>query len=452
MVVVKELLPVIEKWPVVGFLVKYILDSNLKVIGMVAVMILAGLYLLKEGKELVDLFKPILNLFRKKNGPNKDDLKREHFYEVSTSPEFVKWQNKVLKKIYSDLNLLTLFGRDYPILIHEAKDNFSYPFNEKVSGFAQLNSTDLPEFEYDKGQRAYFNMMKSTIKRPKLVGFEIDEFNLDDDDKIEGFSAKVCQYEQNVVTSHILDYEMYKYYQKRGEKALDKSGEELLTELSYRKKIHTGKTQREVVSTGCNRHSLLSVQMLVVFKDKNNTYRALMIKRSKNVAIKPNYWQLIPAGGFEIFEREDTTSKLVIKQNFNIELALFRELIEEAFNGADFEDNESGNEFEVINKHKDVIYIKELLKKKDAHLEFIGNVVDLVSLRPELSFLLVVDNPEFADMNFKKNHEGKDLQVIKVNEIPDLLEDGLLYPSSAGLLKLAMKSQLFAERGLLQEM
>lgn len=32
----------------------------------------------------------------------------------------------------------------------------------------------------------------------------------------------------------------------------------------------------------------------------------------------------------------------------------------------------------------------------EVELEFIGNVVDLVLLRPELSFLLVIDNPELG--------------------------------------------------------
>jgi hypothetical protein len=34
-----------------------------------------------------------------------------------------------------------------------------------------------------------------------------------------------------------------------------------------------------------------------------------MFQRSKDVAIKPNYWQLIPAGGFEIFETEGERNK-----------------------------------------------------------------------------------------------------------------------------------------------
>ena len=41
--------------------------------------------------------------------------------------------------------------------------------------------------------------------------------------------------------------------------------------------------------------------------------------------------------------------------------------------------------------------------------------------------------------------------MVRVNDLPHMLAEELLYPSSAGLLKLAMKSQLFKERGLLQD-
>jgi hypothetical protein len=245
---------------------------------------------------------------------------------------------------------------------------------------------------------------------------------------------------------------MYQSFKKRKDEIDGKSDEEVLTCLPFRKRIHKEKSQAEIITTGCNRHSLLSVQMLVVYYNGDTEdYHTLIIQRSEDVAIKPNYWQLIPAGGFEIFEKEETTNPHIIEENFNIELALFRELIEEAFDGQDFQHNHSGEVNDIINKHKDVIQIKEWLKSGKATLEFLGNVIDLVSLRSELSFLLVIDDAEFGNNRFKINHEGKDYQTPRVNKLPHLLEEDLFYPSSAGLLKLAMQSKLFKERELLQD-
>ncbi|WP_426880955.1 hypothetical protein [Sutcliffiella horikoshii] len=191
--------------------------------------------------------------------------------------------------------------------------------------------------------------------------------------------------------------------------------------------------------------------MMVVFFDQIiQDYKVLLVKRSEDVAIKPNYWQLIPAGGFEIFETDKTTASYIIKSNFNVEHALYRELLEEAFNGEDYECKKSSDGKQLIENHPDIIQLTDWLNKGEAHLHFLGNVLDLVSLRSELSFLLVVDNPSFSEKIFKHNHESQDLQTIQVNELPEMLEDELLYPSSAGLLHLAMKSELFKERNLLQ--
>lgn len=441
--------------PVVGELIREVFSYN-TIIGSIFMVVVLFAFTNGALKRYLDvnLFKNLLAAIQNKNIQTTKgyDKKREKFYEGSTTSEFVSWQNQILKNIYSDYNLLSLFNKEYPIIIFDAKENCTYPFKDFFSQYSKLKSVNIPDFKLDKEQKFYKKMMGDTIKWPNLIGFEIDEFSLDKDNKIEGFTANVCQYKHNVVTSHILEYELYKCFINKGTRFLEKSSEEILNSLFYRKKIHRGKSQTEVVTTGCNRHSLLSIQMLVVYyDDDSDNYKVLVFQRSKDVAIKPNYWQLIPAGGFEIFEKEETTNSYIIKQNFNIELVLFRELIEEAFDGEDFQYNKHGDIKEVINNHKDVVQIKEWLKNGEAELEFIGNVVDLVSLRSELSFVLVVDNPEFGKKNFKINHEGKDLQTILINELPHMLTEELLYPSSAGLLKLAMRSQSFKNRGLLQE-
>jgi hypothetical protein len=200
---------------------------------------------------------------------------------------------------------------------------------------------------------------------------------------------------------------------------------------------------------GNNRHSLLSVQMIIVaYSKKRGKYCTLIFKRSNKVALKPNYYHIVPAGGYEIFEQEDTTHGYIIRQNFDIELALFRELIEEIFNGKDFEGNTTGETNDIIYKHPDVIDIINMLEKKTAYLQFLGNVTDLMTLRQELSFLLLVDDPEFLEKNFKPNFEGKDLQIVPLEDLHEFLNGELLYPSSSGLLDLMKNSNLIKERGL----
>jgi hypothetical protein len=143
---------------------------------------------IKTNFEVNPLKNLLLHIFTQNK---KYEKERKNFYKVSTSKEFVEWQNKVLKKVYSNYNLLSLFEKEYPILVNEAKENFIYPFNKSMSNFSNLTNKVVPAFEIDKVQKRYYRMMGPTIKRPNLIGFEIDQFHLDDDGKIGGFSAKV---------------------------------------------------------------------------------------------------------------------------------------------------------------------------------------------------------------------------------------------------------------------
>ncbi|PLS15743.1 hypothetical protein CVD28_20795 [Bacillus sp. M6-12] len=439
--------------PIIGHFIKYIFDIQPVIgnilVGIIAVLLINGIV----KRELdINLLKMFVQYMQGKDKNYRYDKERNQFYSKSTEPNFVEWQHKVLKNIYTEIPFVNIFGREYPVSIQRSAINYKYPFNESMAGFAELKTVQVPELKMDKGQQYYFKIMSSTIKRPNLIGFELDHYLLTDGGEIQGFKANTCQYKHTVSTSHILEYELYKIFVKKGKSLADRSSEDILQKLPYRNKIHEGQTQLDVITKGRNRHSLLSVQMMIVcFDPKIQDYRTLIFKRSEDVAIKPNYWQIIPAGGYEIFEKEQTTNKYIIEQNFSIELALFRELIEEVFNGKDFEANEHGDVNEIIHKHPDIVELENLLINGDAQLEFLGNVTDIVSLRPELSFVLVIDNPEFIRKNFKINFEGTDFQMVKVNDLPKMLDGELLYPSSAGLIALAKESHLFRERNLLQD-
>ncbi|GEN54534.1 hypothetical protein [Halobacillus faecis] len=391
-------------------------------------------------------------LIIKKNREYQNDRRRNVFYKDSSTKDYINWLNGVLKTLYDEYKLLRLFGKEYPVVTHDSVKRIRYPFKKNLTDTTKVVNTNIPDFNPDKGQKQYIKVMGNTIKWPEVIGFALDKFHLNDEGKMTGFTAKTCQYKHNVATSHILEYEMYKLYLKNKKKMGMQEAGELLESLPYRCKIHEANEQTNIMTTGCNRYSLMSVQMLVVYYDDFiKDYKALTFHRSDKVAIKPNYWQFIPAGGFEIFEKSSTTNPYIIEQNFDVELALFRELIEEAFDGRDFEYNRSGEEVNnLVRNHKDIVQIKKWIKSNKAHLEFMGIVTDMVSLRPELSFLLVIDTPEFQEIKLKINDEGQDYQAVKVNDLPAMLSGELLYPSSAGLLKLAMQSQLFKERELLQ--
>lgn len=445
-----ELTNIVYEQSKVGPVVKSFMEFN-PIIGTVLIGIALLFIVNSFFKSQFDhnLLTSLLSFWKTKEEKNR--IAREKYYKGTTEKEFVQWEEKVLKKIYADLPLVDLFAKKHLAVVHKAAEEVYYPFEDKLKKFGKLINLKVPELEQDRMQKRYYNMLSETIRRPNLIGFELDEYVLNADDEIIGFNANVCQYRHTVLTSHILEYELFKMYKKPSKKHLvNDTTEEILNHLPRRQAIHKGQINKDLIIKGKNRHSLLSVQMMIIAKsEKPDKYCTLLFKRSNEVALKPNYYHIIPAGGYEIFEKQGTENKYIIKQNFDIQLALFRELIEEVFNGKDFEENEQGEAKEIIYKHPAIIDLERMLGEGTAHMQFLGSVTDLTTLRPELSFLLMVDDPDFLKKdNFKINFEGNDLQIVPVEDLKELLEDELLYPSSAGLLELVKNSKLLQERGL----
>lgn len=434
-----------------GPIAKVFMDQNL-LIGLFAVAIILFFWINKFSKEHFDrnLVVSLIATVKGKSKEEKNRISREIFFEKSTQKEFVEWQEDMLEKVYGDLQLVELFGKKHMAVVHKAAEEMYYPFDDKLKKLGQLVDLDVPELVLDKQQKHYNDILSGIIKRPNQIGFELDEYILNNHNEIVGFKANVCQYKHTVLTSHILEYELFKTYKSLGKSFSQyTSGEEILSSLPRRQKIHQGQTNEEIMIKGKNRHSLLSVQMIIIAKwEKINKYCTLIVKRSDKVAMKPNYYHIVPAGGYEIFEKEGTSNKYIIKQNFDIELTLFRELLEEVFNGKDYEENENGDAKEIIYNHPDIMDLERMLNNKTAYLQCLGNTTDLLSLRQELSFLLMVDDPAFMKKNFKFNFEATDLQIVPLEDLSEFLQGELLYPSSAGLLELVKSSKLIKERNL----
>lgn len=430
--------------PVIGGLLESV--SEVPVLGGAALFITGVFFLNKVTITQFDVnfLKWTIDLFKKQKTGSKPDKERKAFFDVTSSQEFTKWQNQVLEKIYDDIPLVDLYGRKHMAAVQRAAEKISYPFSRAMSGFGRLKSVKVPDYHPDRLQQKYYSIMSANISKPNLIGFELDQYVLNEKNEITGFEANICQYKHTVTTSHILEYELYRLYCKN-KKIAGCDREAILKALPYRRKIHDGQTNAEVVAKGKNRHSLLSVQMMVVcYDDHFDEYRMIVFKRSDKVAIKPNYWHIVPAGGFEIFENQNEQNPHVIEENFDVQLALFRELLEELFNGQDFEDNEGGNDRHyLIYQHPAILELERLIKEQKAHLDFLGNVTDLTTLRAELSFLLVVEDPDFIKNKFQKNFEGALSQRVRIDKLEKMMQHDLLYPSSAGLIELAKESALF---------
>ena len=272
----------------------------------------------------------------------------------------------------------------------------------------------------------------------------LEKLVLDKENKIISISAKVGTYEQNIYTSHILEYELYNLYLNKTKDFTRLKSEEILKFLPIRNTIHKNCSQKEIGSTGVNRNSLLGVQMFVMFKHHDdNSYRVLTIKRTENVAAKPGFFQFIPSGGFEIFHEDDDEN--VLREHFSLRFSLFRELLEEAFGMEEYIHNYRGVPVENILRHKKILKLTKLLEDNKAHFEFLGSVNDVVCLRHLLAFVLRIDDIEFSRQKFEPNHESRNIRLFKINELHQIINEGKSCNDSAGLLHLVMNNHLYQE-------
>ena len=394
------------------------------------------------------------------------EVKRKRYYNVIDSEDFVKWRDMVLKYLYGEKYFTHEVGYDFPVYALECAKPLPYPFNEFYSEndipfhlYKKNNNDELIESSLDNQVCVYpdkrtikkFRKLLIKIRYPGLLGFTLDRYDMSDG-KITHVYPRLGKYSQTVDSSLILEYEMYKAYKKtKGKVALSKNIWEL---FPLRANIHKNHTIEEVLFSGLNRYSLLSVQGFIIFFDPEvgqGEYVTLIAQRSENVTSKIGYYQFLPAGGFELFEREGNCKTDIIKDNYSFGKAFFREYLEEVFNKTKFgQVPEDGQEsLHMIMKNRDIRTITNLIKKGKAHFELLGSAVDLVNLRHDMSFILRIDDDDFYNNIFELNEEfvsAKIKQRMPLRKLDEKLEgEYKICQASVGLYNMVKKNHLYRE-------
>ncbi len=366
---------------------------------------------------------------------------RDDYYKTLNNKNYHTWQLEVLKKIYPDIDFVKIDDQEYPITCLESKPLIKYKFEELLKKEFKLELQN-PSFNKSIHKR-YKQILEGTIKYPKRIGFLLQTCNINTKTNSISISSKLGTYDQTVYSSHILEYELFRFYKKKKDtKKLTR--EKILDHLPLRKDVHNNQLGSEnILLNGNNRFATLGIQMFLIFKDHlTNTYKIPVILRSNKVALRQGQYQLIPAGMFEIFPDEITINDSeIISKNYNVTLALFRELLEEAYGKIEYEDNSKGEAVDNIMNHPIILKIDKYIKEKNATFGFLGCVIDLINLRHDLSFILRIDDSEFSKSDLIHNWEA--LRSIETCCIPEVVtKKENLTPVSAGLFHLALSSEV----------
>lgn len=494
-----------------GELYNFLLDKNITS-GIITVLLFTYLFLsiYSDWEVLVRLFQKIKNHFT--GWPDRIKRKKKDKYEQQLQQkEFISFQKKCLLTIYEPL-VEKLSKQGYPINIvefesfkdGEEKDTYkyeaitigkkktlSYPFEglfpkKDLTPKTPSSKEELELDDYDsemlknnsipntlkRSIKKYANLMLTTIRFPKRLGYMLLDINFTDHD-ITSVSAKSNCYMTNIIDSHYMEYELYEYYKeymKTGTlESFNKQCEEpgfkevILDNLPIRKQIHDSfkseGNEEKVLISGRYRNSLMGVQALLLLKNRSGSYDAVSIRRSMNVVNKPGFIQYIPSGGFEALNDKDDIDTQ--RSNYSVNKALFRELAEECFGLSEDVDWD--------NKSSETIYyqngIKELLvllnesgTNKKAQFEFLGTTMNLVGLRQEFSFILRIDDDSFIEKLVANYESNNTINLIDINNLYDKQfwknkhDNGCAYNdfdklncTSAGLLTLARENHLFQE-------
>ncbi len=408
-----------------------------------------------------------------RNGPRiraeRREKKRRRYHAVIDSEEFVKWRDEVLKSIYGKEYFTHEVEYDFPVYSLECAEPLPYsrfqefynkddiPFGlYRLDKDELLDSTSLDDqvpVYPDKRQREKYRKLLVKLKYPKLLGFTLDRYDMTPDGKITHVYPRLGKYEQTVYSSLILEYEMYEAYKKcKGRK--NAIFGDWKRHLPLRSKIHDGHTIEKVLFTGVNRYSLLSVQGLIIFFDPNEgagEWVTIIATRSNDVTAKAGYDQFPPAGGFELFVDEGDCKKEVIKENYSLRKAFFREYLEELFNKEEFGKPPEGGfqALPLIINDEETLAITDMIEEGKAHFELMGSAIDLVNLRHDLSFILRIDDLDFHRNRFAFNHEfaaNKRRQRMPLKELDKNLNGKYkICQASVGLYNMVKKNHLYLE-------
>ena len=389
---------------------------------------------------LVLIFYNIFVKLIKKEKTKRMKRRQVGFYRELDGEKFMKWRDLQLKKIYGDCHFTDIKGTLYPVFLMPFSEYFKYQdFKKKEvyskddvqnDGYSVCNGEVVfPPFyetsimrEGTKDEirkkkkliKQYRRILTGSIKYPKLAGFSLDHYGFNDKGEVTHIYPKLGTYEYNVFSSHILEYELFTAYKKV--KGKNVKLEELWPLLPFRHYIHYGtgdvdKTN-DALYSGARRYSLFSVQCIVVFKDHNHKeYMTLLMKRStdpEKVAAKLGYYQFLPAGGFELYEKEQIHSVEMIKENYSLRKAIFREYLEEVFDEKEFKtviDSTNSETTDKIINHPKVAQVVSMIEDGRATLNLLGIAVDLVSLRHEISFVLKIEDEAYSREGFCPNDE-----------------------------------------------
>ncbi|MCA9912090.1 MAG: hypothetical protein KC496_02020, partial [Anaerolineae bacterium] len=154
-----------------------------------------------------------------------------------------------------------------------------------------------------------------------------------------------------------------------------------LIRLPMRTQYHRSISPEEALRSGNGRSAALGGVVLTVFNDAG-TYRLMLAKRSGTQATRPNNFHMLPAFMFQ------PAGSIMQAGEWSLRHHILREILEEMFG---MEESENTDFY----AQPALLDLQQMLDNGEAGLYLTGIAMNLMTLRPEITALLLIQDAEW---------------------------------------------------------
>lgn len=192
-----------------------------------------------------------------------------------------------------------------------------------------------------------------------------------------------------------------------------------LAALKWRALLHQQIAPEDVFTDGRGRCAALGVAACVIFND-GQQYRALLAKRAANTGVGASMYHVLPAFMFEPVAGDHVHEWSVTHQ-------FYREYLEELFGLVDLH-GAKAERHDYFYEHPELLKLRAMLTDGRAALYLNGVCMNLLTLRPEISVLLLIHDPAWyaegiggAGLHFAWETTKREIVFAPINSDAGLL-------------------------------
>ncbi len=222
-------------------------------------------------------------------------------------------------------------------------------------------------------------------------------------------SAHLGHYFDMIATCDSIDHELRHY--AHGEHA----------DLPYRTQLHQLISPRASLFNGRGRSAIVGVAVLTVFAAANG-YQAIVIQRARNLGVGAGLFHVFPA-----FVFQPSGPSAFFQAEWSLHHQVLREFGEELFAMPEYANWENADYFY---DYPPVKELRQMLASGNAALYLTGIAMNLFTLRPEITSLLLIHDPDWFVRNQDKlqlsmTTERQQTRYISIDTL-DGLPDNLI--------------------------